>query len=59
MTQEEFKEIIENWEARYAYPESIPVKGAIAFTIRMCTRYPELSKSYYDSLHKETDDYDD
>ena len=56
MTQEEFNKKIEEWKERYNYPENISVKGAIAFTMRMCIMYPELAKNYYDNLPKATQD---
>ena len=56
MTQEKFNESIEAWKARYNHPDNIPIKAAIAFTMRMCTSYPELAKNYYDSLPKVTQD---
>ena len=52
MTQEEFNEKIENWKKRYNYPDNVPIKATIAFTMRMCVYYPELAKNYYDNLSK-------
>jgi len=56
MTKEEFIERIEDWKARFNYPDSIPIKATIAFMGRMCTTYPELAKEWYDSLPKATMD---
>ena len=51
---EEFTQKMNDWKARYNYPDNIPVKAAIAFTMRMCIMYPEFAKNYYDSLPKTT-----
>ena len=56
MSQEEFDEKIENWKKRYNYPENIPIKAAIAFTMRMCVTYPDLARNHYDNLPKITQD---
>ena len=59
MTQEEFTAQMERYKARYTDEDlalRISVKGAIAFTARMCTMYPDLAKEWYDSLPKATMD---
>lgn len=53
---EEFIEKIEDWKARFSYPDSIPVKATIAFTARMFYMYPDVARQWYDSLPKATQD---
>lgn len=53
---EEFIEKIEDWKARFSYPDSIPVKATIAFTARMFYMYPDVARQWYDSLSKATQD---
>ena len=53
---DEFTEKIEDWKARFSYPDSIPVKATMAFTARMFYMYPDVARQWYDSLPKVTQD---
>ena len=53
---EKFTEKIKTFQARYKHPESISVKGAMAFMARMFYQYPNTAKQWYDSLPKATMD---
>ena len=53
---EEFTEKMEDWKARYNYPDNIPVKATMAFTARMFYMYPDVARQWYDSLPKVTQD---
>lgn len=52
----EFTEKIEDWKARFSYPDSIPVKATMAFTARMFYMYPDVAREWYDGLPKVTQD---
>lgn len=53
---EEFTEKMEDWKARFSYPDNIPIKATMAFTARMFYMYPDVAKQWYDSLPKVTQD---
>lgn len=53
---EKFTEKMEDWKARYNYPDNIPIKATIAFTARMFYMYPDVARQWYDSLPKITQD---
>lgn len=53
---EEFIEKIEDWKARFSYPDSIPVKATMAFTARMFYMYPDIAREWYGNLPKATQD---
>ena len=49
-------EKMDDWKARFSYPDSIPVKTTMAFTTRMFYMYPDIAREWYDSLPKVTQD---
>lgn len=51
---EKFTQKMDDWKARYNYPDNIPIKGTMAFTARMFYMYPEVAREWYDSLPKVT-----
>lgn len=51
---EKFTEKMENWKARYNYPDNIPIKATMAFTARMFDMYPDVARQWYDNLPKVT-----
>ena len=51
---EKFTEKMDAWKSRYNYPDSIPIKGTMAFTARMFYMYPNVAREWYDSLRKVT-----
>lgn len=51
-----FTEKIKTFQGRYKHPESIAIKGAIAFMARMFYQYPNSARQWYDSLPKATMD---
>ena len=51
---EKFSEKMDAWKSRYNYPDSIPIKAAMAFTARMFYMYPNVAREWYDSLPKVT-----
>lgn len=53
---EEFTQKMNDWKARYNYPDNIPIKGTMAFTARMFYMYPKVAREWYDSLPKVTQD---
>ena len=53
---DEFIEKIEDWKARFSYPDSIPVKATMAFTARMFYMYPDIAREWYGNLPKATQD---
>lgn len=53
---EKFTEKVKTFQARYKYPESISIKGAMAFMARMFYQYPNTARQWYDSLPKATMD---
>ena len=53
---EKFTEKIEDWKARYNYPDNIPIKATMAFTARMFYMYPDVARQWYDNLPKATQD---
>lgn len=53
---EKFTEKMDDWKARYNYPDSIPIKATMAFTARMFYMYPDAARQWYDSLPKATQD---
>lgn len=53
---EKFIEKIEDWKARFSYPDSIPVKATMAFTARMFYMYPDIAREWYGNLPKATQD---
>lgn len=53
---EKFTEKIDAFKARYNYPESISIKGAMAFMARMFYQYPNVAKQWYEQLPKVTMD---
>lgn len=58
MTQEQFNEIIVpiSWIDSKDHNQVIMIKAAVARTMRLCMRYPDLAKNYYDALPKATMD---
>lgn len=53
---EEITEKIKSFQARYKYPESISIKGAMAFMARMFYQYPNVARLWYEQLPKATMD---
>lgn len=53
---EKFTEKIDAFKARYNYPESISIKGAMAFMARMFYQYPNVARQWYEQLPKVTMD---
>ena len=53
---EEFTEKMEDWKARYNYPDNIPIKATMAFTARMFYMYPDIAREWYGNLSKATQD---
>lgn len=53
---DKFTEKIDNYKARYKYPESVSVKGAMAFMARMFYQYPNAARQWYEKLPKATMD---
>ena len=51
-----FTEKINNYKARYKYPESVSIKGAMAFMARMFYQYPNIARLWYENLPKATMD---
>ena len=51
---EKFTEKMDNWKARYNYPDNIPIKATMAFTARMFDMYPDVARQWYDNLPKVT-----
>ena len=49
---EEFTQKMNDWKARYNYPDNIPIKAIMAFTARMFYMYPNVARKWYDSLPK-------
>ena len=49
---EKFTDMINTFKARYEYPVSVPVNGAIGFIGRMFDQYPNVAKRWYDGLPK-------
>lgn len=53
---EKFTEKIKTFQGRYKYPESISIKGAMAFMARMFYQYPNVARLWYEQLPKATMD---
>lgn len=53
---EKFTDKIDTFKARYKHPESISIKGAMAFMARMFYQYPNVARQWYDNLPKATMD---
>lgn len=53
---EKFTEKLDDWKARYNYPDNISIKATMAFTARMFYQYPNAARQWYDSLPKATMD---
>ena len=53
---DKFTEKIRTFQERYKHPESITIKGAMAFMARMFYQYPNVAKLWYESLPKATMD---
>lgn len=53
---EKFTEKVKTFQARYKHPESISVKGAMAFMARMFYQYPNVARLWYEQLPKATMD---
>ena len=53
---EKFTEKIKTFQGRYKHPESISIKGAMAFMARMFYQYPNIARQWYESLPKATMD---
>lgn len=51
---EKFTEKMDNWKARYNYPDNISIKATMAFTARMFYMYPDVARQWYDNLPKVT-----
>lgn len=52
----EFTQKMNDWKARYTYPDRIPIKATMAFTARMFYMYPDIAREWYDGLPKATQD---
>ena len=53
---EKFTERMNDWKARYSYPEISSIKATMAFTARMFYMYPDIARQWYDNLPKATQD---
>lgn len=53
---EKFTQKMNDWKARYNYPDSISVKATMAFTARMFYMYPDIAREWYEQLPKATQD---
>ena len=53
---EKFTEKIQTFQGRYKYPESISIKGAMAFMARMFYQYPNVARLWYEQMPKATMD---
>ena len=53
---DKFAEKINAYKARYSYPESVSVNGAMAFMARMFYQYPNAARQWYENLPKATMD---
>jgi len=53
---EKFTDMVDKFKARYEYPVSVSVKGAIGFIGRMFYQYPNTARQWYDNLPKVTMD---
>lgn len=52
MNLEKFTQKMNDWKARYNYPDSIPIKATMAFTTRMFYQYPDIARQWYEQLPK-------
>jgi len=53
---EKFTQKMNDWKARYNYPDNILIKATMAFTARMFYMYPKVAREWYDNLPKVTQD---
>ena len=51
-----FTNKVDTFMARYKYPESISIKGAMTFMARLFYQYPNVARQWYDNLPKTTMD---
>ena len=51
-----FTEEIKTFQGRYKHPESVSIKGAMAFMARMFYQYPNVARQWYEQLPKATMD---
>ena len=53
---DKFTEKIKTFQGRYKHPESVSIKGAMAFMARLFYQYPNVARQWYDNLPKATMD---
>ena len=56
MDLKKFTQKMNDWKARYNYPDNFSIKATMAFTARMFCMYPDIAREWYDSLPKVTMD---